>query len=83
MKTTLYHFTDKTWFCHPKTKSIDEKKATLVLCFGSKSMILNPDVYDTLKVKFPNSQITLCSTAGEIYQDVVLNNSNCHSVRKI
>ncbi len=75
MKTALYQFIKNAWTEHPKNQSIEEHKATLVLCFGSKAMLEIDTIYSTIKSKFPSSQIALCSTSGEIYQDCVLNDS--------
>ena len=75
MKTTLYRFTDSNWVRHAAGKPIDEKSANLVLCFGSKSILQNTAVYQDLKAKFPSANIVISSTAGEIYQDMVLDDS--------
>lgn len=75
MKTSLYQFDNNSWIKHPQGQAIDELKTNLVLCFGSKEMLEIDAIYSTVKSKFPTSQIALCSTAGEIYQESVLNNS--------
>ncbi len=43
----------------------------LVLGFGSKEILQNKNTYQFLKVQHPNADIVLCSTAGEIYNDSV------------
>jgi hypothetical protein len=75
MKTSLYQFVENTWTKHPKSQPLEEHKATLVLCFGSKAMLEVDTIYSTVQSKFPTAQITLCSTSGEIYQEQVLNDS--------
>lgn len=75
MKTSLYQFVENTWTKHPKSQPLEEHKATLVLCFGSKAMLEVDTIYSTIQSKFPTAQITLCSTSGEIYQEQVLNDS--------
>lgn len=40
--------------------------AQLVLAFGSTSLIKDPKTYGDIKSQYPNSNILLCSTAGEI-----------------
>ncbi|WP_372744809.1 FIST signal transduction protein [Lutibacter sp.] len=75
MNTSLHTFSENTWFKHPLSKAVDIQKANLVLCFGSKSLLQIDSIYNTVKTKFPVSQIAMCSTAGEIYQDSVQNNS--------
>jgi hypothetical protein len=75
MKTALYQLIENTWSNHPRSQAIDESKVNLVLCFGSKSMLETDNIYSKVKSKFPASQIAICSTAGEIFQDIVSNNS--------
>lgn len=75
MKTSLYQFAQNTWTKHPKSQSSDNHKATLVLCFGSKAMLKVDTIYSTIQSKFPSSQIALCSTSGEIYQEGVFNDT--------
>lgn len=75
MKTSIYQFVENTWTKHPKSQPLEEQKATLVLCFGSKAMLEVKTIYSTIQSKFPAAQITLCSTSGEIYQEHVLNDS--------
>lgn len=75
MKTSLYQFVENTWTKHAKSQPLEEHKATLVLCFGSKAMLEVDTIYATIQSKFPAAQVALCSTAGEIYQERVLDNS--------
>ena len=75
MNTALYKFSENVWSKHPKSQSFDDDKANLVLCFGSKAMLEMDNIYSTVKSKFPDAQISMCSTAGEIYQDDVYNDS--------
>ena len=49
--------------------------SSIVLGFAAKSLLLNNDVYSTLRNEYPASQIVLCSTAGEIYDDTVSDGS--------
>jgi hypothetical protein len=41
-------------------------KTKLVLGFGGKAIINTQPVYETIKAQFPEAHIVLCSTAGEI-----------------
>lgn len=43
----------------------------LVLGFGSKTLLQNDAVFKHLEQDYPQSDIVLCSTAGEIYDDSV------------
>jgi hypothetical protein len=53
---------------------VDDKKVQLALCFGEKSL-LTKDMFEQVNQKYPNTAIVMASTAGEIYQDTVLDNS--------
>jgi hypothetical protein len=58
-----------------KTTMADFAKAQLVLGFGGKDVISTPSVYEDLKSSFPEAHIVLCSTAGEIINNRVIDNS--------
>jgi len=47
----------------------------LVLVFGSKSILKNPQTFTVLKSMYPSSHILSCSTAGEIYNTEVNDDS--------
>lgn len=47
----------------------------LVLGFGKKEILSTQAIYAELHTVFPNAQIALCSTAGEIYDREVLEDS--------
>ncbi|MCP4126857.1 MAG: hypothetical protein GY753_07335 [Gammaproteobacteria bacterium] len=49
----------------------------LVLGFGSRQILENPERYQELKQMFPSAQIACCSTAGEIQGDQVLDDTLC------
>ncbi|MDB4835381.1 FIST C-terminal domain-containing protein [Cyclobacteriaceae bacterium] len=49
-------------------------KAQLVYCFGARDLVSN-DVLEELKESFPNASVISGSTAGEIYQGEVLDNT--------
>lgn len=71
MQTTLYSYSNNTFQKHPLSNLEDESQAQLVLCFGAKSLLQSQDVFALLEEKFPNAVIAICSTAGEIYQTQV------------
>lgn len=75
MKTSLYRFSENNWTKHPISQLVEETKAQVVLCFGEKSLLQSESIYESLKSKFPLAEIAMCSTAGEIYQEDVLDNS--------
>ena len=44
----------------------------LILGFGGKDVLLEQDIYSTLRDSYPAANILLCSTSGEIYDNTVL-----------
>lgn len=52
--------------------NLDFAKAQLVLGFGSRELVSQSKSFEDIKNKFPNAQIALCSSAGEIFGDEVL-----------
>ncbi len=61
---------------HSKQKGIiDFKRVQLVLGFGSKDLLLDNTFYDGLRQQYPAAAIVLCSTAGEIYDEKVVDNT--------
>jgi len=76
MKTALYKLDNKGWSKHSISQPFDDSSANLVLCFSSKkNLALQSNIYASLKEKFPGSEIVICSTAGEIYQREVFDDS--------
>ncbi len=47
----------------------------LVLGFAAKSVLENEGVYPKLRAMYPKAEVVLCSTAGEIYDDTVNDDS--------
>ena len=71
--------TEQFAFC--KLDEIDTIKGSaklvnsqLVFIFGSKKFICNKEVFNKIKVKYPNANIIGCTTAGEIFKDQVNEN---------
>jgi hypothetical protein len=54
---------------------LDFEKAQLVLGFGSSESISSSQAFKDISNKFPNAQLALCSSAGEIWGTEVLDNS--------
>ena len=52
-----------------------QQTCQLVIGFGEKNMLSNSSSYDLLRDLFPKATIALCSTAGEIYNSEVLDDS--------
>lgn len=47
----------------------------LVFVFGGSALVSDPKIFDELKTLYPTSHILLCSTAGEILNTTVTDNS--------
>ena len=75
MLTSIYQYTENGWQIHPSGSLVDSGSAQLVLCFGGKDKLKCKENFARVREKFPVAEITVCSTAGEIYHDAVLNNS--------
>ncbi|OQP63074.1 histidine kinase [Niastella vici] len=75
MQTTLLLFDDNKLQMQNETALADLSKTKLVLGFGGKEVISTQPLYEELKSKFPEADIVLCSTAGEIINNRVNDNS--------
>jgi hypothetical protein len=75
MQTTLLTYNNNTFEMQNETAMADLTKTQLVLGFGGKEIINTQPVYEKLKLKFPEAHIVLCSTAGEIINNRVNDNS--------
>lgn len=75
MKTALYKYGEGRWV--PKTwkQTVDPGKVQLILCFGVKEELKGPKVYQSIRDQFPQAQVLIGSTAGEIFQEQVLDDS--------
>ncbi|MBK7805846.1 MAG: histidine kinase [Saprospiraceae bacterium] len=70
MKIKQFQITDNHQYNVEKDDLID-----VVLCFGSKHLLNDKKVITNISSAFPKADIAYCSTAGEIYDDQVLDNS--------
>ena len=76
MEVISLQYIDHQWISNPKNRDkIDNSKVSIVLCFGAKALVTQPNIYKSLKNKYSNAQIALCSTAGEIFDNTVADNS--------
>ena len=73
MKTKQHHYLNSAWKDFPS--DLDAGKCQLVLVFGASVCIVQPDVYQHLKSVYPNADIIFSSTAGEIINDSVYDDS--------
>jgi hypothetical protein len=75
MNTAVFQLSKNIWTAHEKSKQVDREKVQLVLCFGGKALLQNENIYATVRKEFPKAEISLCSTAGEIFQNTIQENS--------
>lgn len=73
MKTKQQIFVKGQWQDSPS--EIKSDVCQLVLAFGSRDIITKPDIFTYLKKNYPNADIVISSTAGEIMNDSVYDNS--------
>ena len=71
MKAALYRYRNGSIERHPNSDEFDDKLAQLALCFGSKKLLASDGFYDILREKLPQTDIAMCSTAGELYDTEV------------
>lgn len=57
---------DKGWEKRYETEHFSASDANLVLVFSAKKLLLNTELTDSVKKKYPNAEVVFCSTAGEI-----------------
>lgn len=75
MTTSLYQFAENVWIGHPANPVTEHNDPQIILCFGSKDLLKDKNTYPAIRKQFPEAQISMCSTAGEIYHDTVLDNT--------
>src|ERR1700737_4514785 len=73
MKTKQHHFLNSIWKDYPS--ELNAEKSQLVLAFGSSECIIKQGIYARLKNIYPKADIVFSSTAGEIINDSVYDNS--------
>lgn len=75
MKAALHLLHEGSWSLHPDSDHFPEDQARLVLGFGTRHLLEDPALYHSLRGRFPAAYIALCSTAGEIFNTEVRENS--------
>ncbi len=75
MKLTQMNFKNDELILSGIDEIVNVTDANLILGFGSKNLIADEKLYQTLAAKFPVSEIVLCSTAGEIFGKSVSENT--------
>ncbi len=54
------------------TESFEANKADLILVFGQRTLLEKVKPYTNLKLSFPNAQIVICSSSGQISNQCVI-----------
>ena len=72
MKVSIYHYNEEF---KELSSNGDTVAANLVLCFASKKILQLPNTFENIRLQFKNAQMVLCSTAGEIFQETVTDNT--------
>ena len=75
MKTALYQVSKNSWIKDPMSQHVNDENVNLVLCFASKTKLMDEHIYASFRTKFPAAEIAMTSTAGEICQESVYDNS--------
>lgn len=75
MKIQQWHYFAGQWKNNYTDNEFDQDQAQLVLAFGESTLTTNPELFNTLKNRFPKAHIVTSSTAGEIISDEVYDNS--------
>ncbi|PJJ79914.1 FIST signal transduction protein [Mucilaginibacter auburnensis] len=73
MKTKQHHFVGGIWKDLPS--ELNAAESQLVLVFGSSQVIVKPEIYDHLRSVYPTADIVFASTAGEILDEMVYDDS--------
>lgn len=75
MKIALTHLKNGKVLSEKLEDGFDATKSNLTLAFGAKQELLSSNLYTLLRNKYPKSEIIIASTAGEIYDDAVFDES--------
>ncbi|MEN9522971.1 MAG: hypothetical protein RL065_1348 [Bacteroidota bacterium] len=75
MQSALYSFRNNQFIQDTKSDTINQENVQLVLGFGAKKILSDSNIFNELKSKFTNAHIVLSSTAGEIYDNEVMDDS--------
>ncbi len=71
MKTAIFSYQNGDYHAYEGNDPINPSKINLVMAMGEKGVIAEGKFYGRLRRDYPNAEIVLCSTAGEIFDDGV------------
>ncbi|MGL2992586.1 FIST signal transduction protein [Flavobacterium sp. TSSA_36] len=75
MKVASFLFENQDFIKEINTDQLQAEKATVVLGFGSSQLVSDANNYKIIREKFPNAQLTMASSAGEIFDKEVFDNT--------
>ncbi|GAB3933685.1 FIST signal transduction protein [Larkinella terrae] len=75
MKLNQSVYKDQAWNFISETPGFLADNVQLVLAFGERFLLERFDLYDQLRARYPNADIVINSTSGEIYLDKVHDDS--------
>ena len=75
MKTATILLEDNSFKKELNNDNLDFADCELVLGFGSRDLLADEKIFAQLRNRFPTSELVLCSSAGEIYEHEVLENT--------
>jgi hypothetical protein len=75
MQTQQLHYINNEWKAKQPTSGFSAIDAQLVVLFGSRELVEQKAIFDHVAALFPNAQIVSSSTAGEIINESVYDDS--------
>ncbi|TDE53703.1 FIST signal transduction protein [Flavobacterium sp. GT3P67] len=75
MKIASLLYKNNIFFRERNNENMNFNEAQLIIGFGSRELLSQDNPFNEIKIKFPNAQIALCSSAGEIFKNEVLDNT--------
>jgi len=75
MKIKQQQYRKQVWKEIRISSGFESEKAQLVLAFGDSSLIGNASFIESIRIQYPNSEIVYVSTAGEIVDSRVFDNT--------
>jgi hypothetical protein len=75
MKVSISSYSYYSCREHKNSDNLSKEKVQLVLAFGAKGILSVENLCRKFRGQYPVANIVLCSTAGEIFEETVLDNS--------
>lgn len=75
MKIQQWHYFSGQWKNNFTDQHFDQAQVQLVLAFGEPALSIDQELFNFLKIRFPKAHIVISSTAGEISDTEVFDNS--------